>query len=68
MRENKGLFDKKRFKRMEKEKERFLRKLTLNKSIAIFESLTSAETLNEFAGRCLPDHPVCLKFTLMKYK
>ena len=68
MGKNKGLFDKKRFKKMDEDKKIFLKKLTLKKGIEIFESLTSAETLNEFKGCFLPDHPVCLKFTLKKHR
>ena len=64
MKNNKGLFNKKRAKNMEKERERFLKKLTLKRGIKIFESLTSPETLKEFKNSFWPDHPVCLKYTL----
>ena len=46
MKRNKGLLDKKRFEKIEKEKELFLKNLVLKRGIRIFESLTSAETLN----------------------
>ena len=68
MRGNKGLLDKKRFEKIEKEKELFLKNLVLKKGIRIFESLTSAETLNEFKDNFLPDNPLCLKLTLMRQR
>jgi hypothetical protein len=68
MKGNKGLLDKKRFEKIEKEKELFLKNLALKRGIRIFESLTSAETLNEFKGNFSPDNPVCLKITLMRQR
>lgn len=63
-----GLFNKKRFEWMEEEKKNWLKKLTIEKSVKILESLTSPNTLNEFKNNFFPDNPVCLKFTLRNNK
>lgn len=51
---------------LEKDKRRFLKTLTIDKSIKIFESLTSSETMNEFIDNFTPDHPQSLKLTLKR--
>lgn len=63
---NWGLLNKERFKWMEEEKTRYLRSLTIEKSVEIFESLTSPEMMNEFKAQFRSDTPVCLRLTLRK--
>ena len=65
---NWGFLNKERFKWMEEEKTKYLRGLTIEKSVEIFESLTSPEMVNEFKDRFLLDTPVCLELTLRKSK
>jgi hypothetical protein len=65
---NWGILDEERFKWMEKEKIKYLRGLTIEKSVEIFESLTSPEMVNEFKDQPLMDTPVCLKIALRKQK
>ena len=65
-----GLFNKKRFEYWEKENRRFLKSLTIEKSIKIFESLTTPEMLEAFRDGIKffseSDNPICLKLCLKK--
>lgn len=59
-----GLFNKKRFEWITKEKVKSLRNLTIEKSVLMLESLTLPETLNEFKKQPFIHTPLCLKVGL----
>lgn len=63
---NKGLFDKKRFKYLKQEREKYLKGLSLKESIIIMEGLIGLA--NELQGNFLPDRPVCVKIGLTNQK
>ena len=65
---NKGLFDKKRFEWIEQEKIKYLKNLSIEKGVAILESLTSPSVLNEFIHNFSLDNPLCLKISLKRRK
>jgi hypothetical protein len=59
---NKGLLDKKRFDYLKQERERYLKGLSLKKSVAIMEGLISLA--NELRENFSPDRPVCVMLGL----
>lgn len=63
-----GLFNKKRFEWMIEEKDRYLKDLSLEKGIAMLESLTSQEVLNGLKKVDTIHSPLCLKLGLKKRK
>lgn len=64
---NKGLFDKKRFEEFEKEKIRWLKKLSMKRAIEIEEDLLSFESsLRKFHKKSISDNPVCYKILLKR--
>jgi len=62
MKNNKGLFDKKRFEWLAQEKANYLRKLSIKKSVKIMEGLIGFA--DELRGNFFPDNPRCLKLGL----
>ncbi|HEY4717073.1 MAG TPA: hypothetical protein VII00_08205 [bacterium] len=64
----KKLFDKRKFQQLEKDKTDFLKNLSLEKSVKIFENLTSRESLNEFKDHFTEDYPLGVKITLKRKK
>jgi len=63
---NKGLFDKKRFEYLKQEREKYLKGLSLKKSVIIMEGLIGLA--NELSGNFSPDRPVCVKIGLTNQK
>ena len=64
MKNNKGLFDKKRFAWQEAKRRKQLKELSMKKSVKMVEELASLA--NEFRRNFLPDKPLCLKIGLKK--
>ncbi|MEW6687005.1 MAG: hypothetical protein AB1393_12515 [Candidatus Edwardsbacteria bacterium] len=64
IKDNKGLFDKKRFEWLEEEKIRRLQKLTMEETIKMTEYLFSSNLFSELKDNFLPDSPLCLKLGL----
>ncbi|MEW5694247.1 MAG: hypothetical protein AB1765_13245 [Candidatus Hydrogenedentota bacterium] len=67
---NKKLFDRKRFQWLEQEKDKFLKTLTIEKSVEIFESLTDPKIFSQYKVnyKSYPDNPVSLKKCLKRIK
>jgi len=63
---NKGLLDKKRFKKSEEEKKQWLRNLSWKKALQLEESLISSELIWEWRRNFPKDNPICLKNSLGK--
>lgn len=63
-----GIYNKKRFDWLEKERREQLRKLTINQSIKIVEDLTSKAALSQFLPQLKQHIPVCLKLSLTQHK
>jgi hypothetical protein len=61
---NQGLLDKRRFKGLEQEKERWLRGLTWKKALRLEEKMLSSKLILEWRDNFLQDNPVCLKKSL----
>lgn len=61
---NKGLFDKRRFEEFEKEKKNWLKNLSIKKGLKIEEDLLSSKLLWKLRKNFIPDNPVCLKMLL----
>ncbi len=65
---NKGLLNKKRFEKMEEEKIKHLKNLSLEKSIKMMESLLASKIVYELKDNFLPDNPLSLKLGLKARK
>lgn len=63
-----SLLDKKRFEALGREKRGYLRKLTVEKSIEILESLTSKEALADMRDCAFIHSPLSLKIGLKRRK
>ena len=63
---NFSLQDKNRYAFLLKDKRKFLRNLTIRKSIKILEALTSIEALGVFPMSAFPHRPCCLRLSLKK--
>jgi len=61
---NKGLLDKRRFERLEREKERWLRGLSWKKAIRLEEKMISSKLILEWRDNFPKDNPICLKKSL----
>lgn len=64
----KGLFDKKKFEWMEKEKKKWLQNLSLEESIRLTENLLSSNMFEQFRDNFIYNKPVCFKIGLKKRK
>ena len=65
---NKGLLDKKRFEKWEKERKRWLRGLTMNEAVRLEEKLLRSALIREWRDNFPEDKPVCLKMGLKSKK
>jgi hypothetical protein len=65
---NKGLLDKKRFEKWEKERKRWLRGLTMKEAIRLEEKLLRSALIREWRDNFPEDKPVCLKLGLKRNK
>lgn len=63
---NKGLLDKKRFVVWQKEKNYWLRKLSLKRALRLEESLLSSSLIWEWRKNFFKDNPICLKDSLKR--
>lgn len=61
---NKGLLDKRRFERLEREKERWLQGLSWKKAIRLTEKMLSSKLILEWRDNFPQDNPICLKKSL----
>jgi hypothetical protein len=61
---NKGLLDKRRFERLEREKEHWLRTLSWKKAIRLEEKMLSSKLILEWRDNFPQDNPICLKKSL----
>jgi len=65
---NKGLLDKRRFQRLEREKERWLQGLSWKKAIRLTEEMMSRQLVGEWKDNFPEDHPICLKKSLERMR
>jgi hypothetical protein len=63
---NKGLLDKKRFEKWERERRQRLRNLSWKKAIRLAEDMLATPLIEEWRGNSPEDHPVCLKILLKR--
>jgi hypothetical protein len=63
---NKGLLDKKRFEKLERQRRQRLRKLSWKKAIRLAEDMLATPLIEEWRDNSPEDHPVCLKMALRK--
>jgi hypothetical protein len=63
---NEGLLDKKRFKKWEKERKRWLRGLTMKEAIRLEEKLLHSALIRGWRDNFPKDKPVCLKLGLKR--
>jgi len=63
---NKGLWDKKRFAWLEKEKREWLKNLSMKKAIRLEESLISSSFIWEWRKNFSEDNPICIKDSLKR--
>ena len=64
--DNKGLLDRKRFKRLEQEKRRHISELSLKRAVQLEEKLISSAFIREWRENFAEDKPVCLKKSIEK--
>jgi hypothetical protein len=63
---NKGLLDKKRFEKWERQRRQHLRRLSWKKAIRLAEDMLATPLVEEWRDNSPEDHPVCLKMALRK--
>lgn len=63
-----GIFNKKRFEWMEKEKREWLQNLTLEESIKMTEEFLSSRMFEQFRDNFFQDTPLCFKLGLKMRK
>lgn len=63
-----GLFNRKRFEWLKKQRFKELRGLTIEKAIELEENFLSSSFVEELKNNFLPTNPVCLKLSLRKRK
>jgi hypothetical protein len=61
---NKGLLNKKRFEKLERQRRQRLRKLSWKKAIRLAEDMLATPLVDEWRDNSPQDHPVCLKLQL----